>query len=80
MDFETLHTYPISLGLPKHLKSTWLRDLCALPSHYLVKPTTGEKFEDKEQCYRRLNTLAKLKGFAVVVGDNKTGKEIITPR
>ena len=46
-DLQQSLTY---LGLPDHLKSTWLRDLRALPAQCLLQPTTGEDFEDRDQC------------------------------
>ena len=80
MNSESLHTHLTYLGLPEHLKSAWLSDLHALPAWYLLPPVTGEEFEDKGHCQRRLNGFAKLQGFAVVLGDSKTGKSIGTPR
>jgi hypothetical protein len=65
MDIEKSPTY---IALPEHTKRAWLRAIRALPPTWLVAPATGEVFQDKEDCYQRLQGWALFEGFAVVQG------------
>ena len=65
MDIEHSTTYE---ALPVHLKPTWLRAVRALPPAWLNAPATGEIFEGKDDCMRRLQGWALFEGFAVVQG------------
>jgi hypothetical protein len=65
MDIEHSATYE---ALPAHVKPTWLRAVGALPPAWLNAPVTGEVFEGKDDCMRRLQGWALFEGFAVVQG------------
>ena len=65
MDIEQSATYE---ALPAHVKPAWLRAVGALPPAWLNAPATGEIFEGKNDCIRRLQGWALFEGFAVVQG------------
>ena len=65
MDIEHSAAYE---ALPAHVKPTWLRAVGALPPAWLNAPATGEVFEGKDDCMRRLQGWALFEGFAVVQG------------
>jgi hypothetical protein len=65
MDIEHSATYE---ALPAHVKPAWLRAVGALPPAWLNAPATGEVFEGKDECMRRLQGWALFEGFAVVQG------------
>ena len=72
MDFEASKTY---VALPEHAKSAWLKAVRALPPAWLLPPATGERFEGRDYCLKRLNRYRLYKGFAVVLG--RVWKELI---
>ena len=74
MDIEASPTYQ---ALPEHAKSAWLKAVRALPPAWLLPPATGELFEGRDHCLKRLNGYGLYEGFAVVSG--RVWKEI-TPR
>ena len=74
MDIEASLTYQ---ALPEYAKSAWLSAVRALPLTQLLPPATGERFEGRNHCLKRLNKYRLYKGFAVVSG--KVWKEG-TPR
>ena len=51
---------------PKHLVAVLERAVNALPSAWLLQPTTGEVFDSIEHCRRRLQGYALAEGFDVV--------------
>ena len=65
MDIEASPTYQ---ALPKHAKSAWLKAVRALSLAWLLPPVTGELFEDRDHCLKRLNRYRLYKGFAVISG------------
>jgi len=65
MDIEASLTYQ---ALPEHAKSAWLKAIRALPLTWLLPPATGERFEGRDHCLKRLNGYRLYKGFAVVSG------------
>jgi hypothetical protein len=71
MDIEDSPTYQ---ALPKHVKYAWLKAVRALPAAWLLSPATGERFEGRDHCLKRLNGYGLYKGFAVVSG--RVWKEI----
>ena len=74
MDIEASPTYQ---ALPEHAKSAWLKAIRALPPTWLLPPATGERFEGRDHCLKRLNGYRLYEGFAVVSGRVWKG---ITPR
>ena len=72
MDFEASKTY---VALPEYAKSAWLKAIRALPPAWLLPPTTGERFEGRDHCLKRLNGYGLYKGFVVVLG--RVWKELI---
>src|SRR5437667_4773061 len=74
MDIEASPTYQ---ALPEHAKSAWLKAVRALPPAWLLPPATGERFESRDHCLKRLNGYGLYEGFAVVSGRVWKG---ITPR
>ena len=65
MDIEASLTYQ---ALPEHAKSAWLKAIRALPPTWLLPLATGERFEGRDHCLKRLNGYRLYKGFAVVSG------------
>ena len=65
MDIEASPTYQ---ALPEHAKSAWLRAVRTLSPAWLHPPVTGERFEDRDHCLKRLNGYGLYEGFAVVSG------------
>ncbi len=65
MDIEQSPTY---VALPEHAKPAWLRAIRALPPAWLLAPATGEVFEGKEDCHRRLQGWGLFEGFGIVQG------------
>ena len=65
------------LRVPAHLHAVLERAITALPPAWLQPPATGEIFQSKEECKKRLQGFALNQGFAVVAG--KSYKEG-TPR
>src|SRR5450759_198419 len=65
MDIEASPTYQ---ALPEHAKSAWLKAVKALPAAWLLPPATGERFEGRDHCLKRLNGYGLYEGFAVVSG------------
>ena len=65
MDIEASPTYQ---ALPEHAKSAWLSAVRALPPAWLLPPATGERFEGRNHCLKRLNGYGLYEGFAVVSG------------
>jgi hypothetical protein len=65
MDIEASKTY---LALPEHAKPAWLKAVRALPPAWLLPPATGERFEGRDHCLKRLNGYGLYEGFAVVSG------------
>jgi hypothetical protein len=65
MDIEDSPTYQ---ALPEHAKSAWLKAVRALPAAWLLPPATGERFEGRDHCLKRLNGYGLYEGFAVVSG------------
>ena len=63
MDIEASPTYQT---LPEHAKSVWLSAVRAFPPAWLLSPATGEHFEGRNHCLKRLNEYRLYKGFAVV--------------
>ena len=63
MDIEASPTYQ---ALPEHAKSAWLKAVRALSPAWLLPPVTGERFEDRNHCLKRLNGYGLYEGFAVV--------------
>jgi hypothetical protein len=65
MDIEASPTYQ---ALPEHAKSAWLKAVRALPPAWLLPPATGELFEGRDHCLKRLNGYGLYEGFVVVSG------------
>ena len=65
MDIEASPTYQ---ALSEHAKSAWLSAVRALPPAWLLPPATGERFEGRDQCLKRLNGYGLYEGFVVVSG------------
>jgi len=65
MDIEASLTYQ---ALSEYAKSAWLRVVRALSPAWLLPSVTGERFEDRDHCLKRLNGYGLYKGFAVVSG------------
>jgi hypothetical protein len=63
MEFEASKPY---LALPEHAKPAWLKAVRALPPAWLLPPATGERFEGRDRCLKRLNGYGLYEGFAVV--------------
>lgn len=51
---------------PEHFKTDLKTRVRSLLSFYLLRPVTGEVFEDPDLCYKRLQGWALLQGFAIV--------------
>jgi hypothetical protein len=65
MDIEASPTYQ---ALPEHAKSAWLRAIKAFPQAWLLPFVTGERFEGRDHCLKRLNEYGLYEGFAVISG------------
>jgi hypothetical protein len=74
MDIEASPTYQ---ELPEHAKPAWLKAVRAFRPAWLLPPTTGELFEGRDRCLKRLNGYGLYEGFVVVSG--RVWKET-TPR
>jgi hypothetical protein len=64
------HLFP---SMPAHLRPALKRTIAAIPEPWLLAPKSGEVFESKDVCKKRLQAFALTQGFAVVVG--KSDKE-----
>jgi hypothetical protein len=53
-------------ALPEHAKSGWLNAVGALA--WLLPPATGERFDGRDHCLKRLNWYGLHEGFVVVSG------------
>ena len=54
--------------MPAHLRPAFERLISAIPESWLLAPKSGEIFESKDTCKKRLQAFALAQGFAVVVG------------
>ena len=54
--------------MPAHLRPAFERLVSTTPEAWLLAPNSGEIFESKEMCKKRLQAFALSQGFAVVVG------------
>ena len=54
--------------MPAHLRPAFERLVSTTPEAWLLAPNSGEIFESKEMCKKRLQAFALGQGFAVVVG------------
>jgi hypothetical protein len=53
--------------MPEHLRPAFERLVAAIPAPWLVAPISGEVFDSKDMCRKRLQAYALTQGFAVVV-------------
>src|SRR5438034_7365451 len=65
MNIEASSTYQT---LSEHIKSAWLKAVRALSPAWLLSSVTGERFENRDHCLKRLNGYGLYEGFAVVSG------------
>jgi len=52
--------------MPAHLRPALERAIAAIPERRLIAPKSGEVFESKEECKKRLQAFAFAQAFAVV--------------
>jgi hypothetical protein len=62
--------------MPAHLRPALERLIAAIPEPWLLAPKSGEVFESKEMCKKRLQAFALYQGFAVVVGKSNKDRSI----
>jgi hypothetical protein len=70
MDIEASPTYQ---ALPEHAKPAWLKAVRALPPAWLLPPATGERFEGRDHCLKRLNGFGLYEGFCRCFGKGLEG-------
>jgi hypothetical protein len=59
--------------MPAHLRPAFERAVTAIPEPWLLTPKSGEVFESKKLCRKRLQAFTLTQGFAVVI--NKSDKD-----
>ena len=67
------HLFP---SMPVHLRAVFERVIAAIPEPWLLAPKSGEVFESKEMCKKRLQAFVLAQGFAVVVGRSDKDRSI----
>ena len=66
MSVQPTPAWHVKPRCPKYLVAVLERAVNALPSAWLLQPTTGEVFDSIEHCRRRLQGYALAEGFDVV--------------
>jgi hypothetical protein len=67
------HLFP---SMPAHLRPALECAIAALPQPWLCALKSGEVFESKEMCRKRLQAFALTQGFAVVVGRSDKDRSV----
>jgi hypothetical protein len=67
------HLFP---SMPAHLRPALERAVTAIPEPWLLAPKSGEAFQSKELCKKRLQAFTLTQGFAVVVGKSNKDRSI----
>jgi hypothetical protein len=62
--------------MPAHLRPAFERLVSTTSEAWLLAPNSGETFESKEMCKKRLQAFALGQGFAVVVGKSHSDRII----
>jgi Transcription factor AFT len=63
-------------SMPAHLRPALNRAIAAIPEPWLPTPKSGEVFESKEFCKKRLQAFAFTQGFAIVIGKSDKNRAI----
>jgi hypothetical protein len=63
-------------SMPAHLRPALERAIAAIPEPWMLAPKSGEVFESKELCKKRMQAFALTQGFAVVVGKSNKDRSI----
>jgi hypothetical protein len=64
------------LSLPAYLRPALERAIAAIPEPWLLAPKSGEVFESKKECKKRLQAFTLTQGFAVVVGKSHKDRSV----
>jgi hypothetical protein len=67
------HLFPL---MPEHLRPALKRVVAAIPAPWLLAPITGEVFDPRKTCKKRLQAFVLTQGFTVVVGKSNKDRLI----